>query len=72
MYYIWEVNQKLRLVFAEPVGRSHTVKDAKTSARISATHSKHHRMVTRGKAVDAEVIRIYQAGTGERIYPPGA
>jgi len=69
MYYIWELTDKFTLRFDVPTGQAFTFYDAKTAARIAATMGSRHRMVTKGKGPNAEILRIYRKKTGEKIYP---
>ena len=66
-YYVWELTDQLKPRFDEPIAKSDTLNGAKTYARISATHGKSHKAVSKGATVHSEIVRIYRKGTGERL-----
>lgn len=69
-YYVWVVEEDL-LPIENPYG-PYNEYSAKTYARISAQKGEHHRLVSYGKNPQAQrfrVVRIYEAGTGEKLFP---
>lgn len=70
-YWVWRVQRKgdePYLMAGGPYG-PHDLQGAKTFARIGATEGTHDRAVSKGrdpKASGFEIVRVYEAGTGER------
>lgn len=70
-YYVWVLARGSNAPLAEgPWGPYDTLESAKTFARIGATEGAHDRAVSTGldpKAPSFQIVRRYEAGTGERL-----
>ena len=70
-YYVWALARGSNAPLAEgPWGPYATLESAKTFARIGATEGAHDRAVSVGldpKVPRFQIVRRYQAGTGERL-----
>lgn len=70
-YYVWALARGSNAPLAEgPWGPYATLESAKTFARIGATEGAHDRAVSTGldpKAPSFQIVRRYEAGTGERL-----
>ncbi len=68
-YYVWTAALRDLAIVEGPFG-PYPLTNAKTYARIAATKGRQHRIVTHGKdpqAATFEVVRIYEAGTGNHL-----
>ena len=71
-YYVWPLRHNVPLAGYGPYG-PFDMMTAKTYARARSQEGTHDSAVTRGQDPQRfDIVRIYQAGTGERVYPPGS
>lgn len=71
-YYVWPLRHNEPLAGYGPYG-PFDMMTAKTYARARSQEGTHDSAVTRGQDPQRfDIVRIYQAGTGERVYPPGS
>lgn len=69
-YWVWVLRKGSDEPMDEGPYGPHSWESAKTFARIGATEGEHDRAVSRGREPDAagfEIVRIYEAGSGEHI-----
>jgi hypothetical protein len=64
-YYVWVLDDACRPIEG-PYG-PYSKDTAKQYARISATQGRHDRAVSVGSSPEADIIRIYEGGTGEKL-----